>query len=135
MNCDSNVDSSKKTFYKGVTLELDNILIWELSSDDSRSYMISIEGYSDENCSKRVMISSEKSESSVINYHKRIGDDIFCCSVATRMTEKEQDKYNEALSDGDYSSCLDNLFSIERHLNETYGFDVKAITKKKRKNR
>lgn len=122
MTCafDSVVSSnrSKKSIDKKAMLELDNILVWEVSSNNSRDYFISIQ--SDNN--KRIMVGSSKKERTVISEYQRRGCDIRCFSVFYAMSERELEFYNSSLNIGEYDTCVLTLFSLELQLNSKYGY-------------
>lgn len=122
MTCafDSVVSSnrSKKSIDKKAMLELDNILVWEVSSNNSRDYFISIQ--SDNN--KRIMVGSSKKERTVISEYQRRGFDIRCFSVFYAMSERELEFYNSSLNIGEYDTCVLTLFSLELQLNSKYGY-------------
>lgn len=99
-------------------LELDNILIWEVSSHTFRTYMISIQADN----ADRVMISDQSREASIILSHQRNGCSIRFCSVATMMSEEERACYNNLLEQEEYEDCLDNLMVLETSLNKKHGF-------------
>lgn len=109
---------SKKSSDKKAMLELDNVLVWEVSSDNSRDYFISIQ--SDSN--KRIMVGSSKKERTVINEYQRRGCNIRCFSVFYAMSEKELELYSSNLSIGEYDTCVLTLFSLELQLNNKYGY-------------
>ncbi len=123
--------SSKKQINRSEALELDNILVWEITSDSFRDYMISLQGYSDDNCTDRVMVCDGRKEATVISKYQRSGCSISCCSAACRMTMQEQDSYNSALRDGQYDQCIFDLFSLEINLNRVYGYHKSGKTYKK----
>lgn len=122
MTCafDSVVSSnrSKKSIDKKAMLELDNILVWEVSSNNSRDYFISIQ--SDNN--KRIMVGSSKKERTVISEYQRRECDIRCFSVFYAMSEKELEFYNSSLNIDEYDTCVLSLFSLELQLNHKYGY-------------
>lgn len=123
----------KKIVDRGKALELDNILVWEVTSDVSREYLISLQGYSEETGMNRVMVSDGKREGTVIGRYQRLGFRISCCSAACRMTIAEQEGYKKVLNDEDYESCIEKLFSLENCLNDRYGYRMRGKSNKKTK--
>lgn len=113
-------------------LDLDTILIWEVQSDSSREYLISLEGNDRNSQENRIMVSDGMGESFTILKYCRNGYSISCCSAACMMTEEEQETYNRFLNSGEYDKCIDNLFSMEIRLNKLYGYRIKKKIKQKR---
>lgn len=109
-----------KNFSGRNRLELDNILIWEVSSDMFRRYIISIQADN----SDRVMVSDPSSrEASVIMAYQRNGSRISFCSVATAMSYQQQLAYNSSLEQDNYDECLHSLMTLEWAINKKYGFE------------
>lgn len=113
-------------------LDLDSILIWEVKSDSSRKYLISLERNGYDNQEDRIMVSDGLKESFTILKYYRDGYSISCCSAIYMMTEEERERYNSALNSGDYDQCIDDLFSLEISLNKLYGYKVKEKIKQKK---
>lgn len=113
-------------------LDLDSILIWEVKSDSSRKYLISLERNGYDNQEDRIMVSDGLKESFTILKYYRDGYSISCCSAVYMMTEEERECYNSALNSGDYDQCIDDLFSLEISLNKLYGYKVKEKIKQKK---
>lgn len=112
--------SRSKNLSERNRLEIDNILIWEVSSETFRRYMISIQADN----SDRVMVSDPSSrESSIIKAYQRNGSNISLCSVAIVMTAQQQIDYNAALEQGNYDVCLNSLITLEESMNRNYGFE------------
>lgn len=132
MNYTNSVSSSNRCADRRSVLDLDNILIWEVTSSNSRDYLISLQGYSEDNCHDRVMVSDGRREAIVIGKYEKKGYSLSCCSVACRMTDKEQESYNKALYNEDYEQCICDLFSLEVYLNRVYGYHNSGKVHKKK---
>ena len=127
----SDSSGSNNKDYRMEVLELNNVLVWEVSSNNSRKYMLSLQGYSDDNCIERVMLCDGVRESLVINAYQRNGYNLSCCSASCRMSDKEQENYNKALFARDYEHCIEELFLLEICLNRRFGYQIKGKVKKK----
>lgn len=123
--------SNKKQINRRDLLEIDNILVWEVSNDSNREYFVSLQGYSEETGMTRVMVSGGKRESTIIKKYQREGFDITCCSAACRMTVREEDAYKKDLNNEEFDSCIYRLFSLETRLNYIYGFRTNGKVKQK----
>lgn len=123
--------SNKKQISRREVLEIDNILVWEVSNEAAREFFVSLQGYSEETGMTRVMVSGGTRESTIIRKYQREGFNITCCSAACRMTLKEEEAYKRDLNNEEYDSCIYRLFSLESRLNYIYGFKNNGKAKKK----
>lgn len=117
---------SKNNFDKKSILELENILVFEVSSSDFRTYMISIEDFREDGSTKRIMIGDGSLASSTIKKYQRRGGNISCCSVFFMMKKEEFSNYSRFLEEGNFDGCLDYLIGLEELLNKKYGFQIKG---------
>ena len=123
--------SNKKQVNRRDLLEIDNILVWEVSNETTRTFFVSLQGYNEETGMTRVMVSGGKRESTIIRKYQREGFNITCCSAACRMTVREEEAYKKDLNNEEFDSCIYRLFSLESRLNYIYGFNIAGQVKKK----
>ena len=128
MECEYNVynNYSKSDFDRKSILELENILVFEVSSSDFRTYMISIEDFREDGSTKRIMLGDGSLASSTIKKYQRRGGNIRCCSVFFMMKKEEFSNYSKFLEQGNFDGCLDCLIGLEESLNKKYGFQSKG---------
>ena len=134
MNYTESVSSNrnnKKEINRRNALEIDNILVWEVSNETTRTFFVSLQGYNEETGMTRVMVSGGKRESTIIRKYQREGFNITCCSAACRMTVREEEAYKKDLNNEEFDSCIYRLFSLESRLNYIYGFNIAGQVKKK----
>ena len=124
--------SNKKQINRRDLLEIDNILVWEVSNDSNREYFVSLQGYSEETGMTRVMVSGGKRESTIIKKYQREGFDITSCSAACRMTVREEDAYKKDLNNEElyqkyisigslpYTTSLDTEDDVSMYLSSVY---------------
>ena len=122
--------SNKKATNRKDALEIDNILVWEVSNESTRKFFVSLQGYNEETGMTRVMVSGKR-ESTIISKYEREGYNITCCSAACRMTVREEETYKKDLNNEEFDSCIYRLFSLESRLNYIYGFNIAGQVKKK----
>ena len=129
--CVSSNRSNKKEINRRNVLEIDNVLVWEVSNTTSREFFVSLQGYSEETGMTRVMVCGGKREATVIRKYQREGFSITCCSAACRMTVREEEAYKKDLNNEEFDSCIYRLFSLESRLNYTYGYKITGNIKQK----
>ena len=114
-NQQSEYRKPKKEIDKKEHLSLDNIMILTIGKDDT--YMVTMKGLKQTNCSDRVLLKNGMKEITVIE--QCLSDNTYLerKSILEYMPSDYIEIYNEALRTGNYECCLTMLRGIESRIN------------------
>lgn len=110
------VERPKKTVDKKHNLYLSNIMVLKINDE----YMITMLGLKQDNCDKRILLSSGELESKKIEECLNYNIELERICVIRYMTPDCVEIYNKCLENGNYEACINMLQELELQINEVY---------------
>lgn len=110
-------------------LELENVSVWEINSNDRLLYRISAPGIRQSNYKHRVMIIGKQTEKHVLGQYMENNAIINMYNIEEYLSHEEQILYLKLLNSNRIRECIELLRYVEKELNSEKILKTKKLVK------